>query len=530
MSGLEFNESDLKQMKERGISREKVFSQLGRFKKGFPFLKLNRPCTLGDGIHLLEDSEIEKLVHVHSEAALAGRTMKFVPASGAASRMFKTLLHFYHPDRPTNEKQAQTESEKQDLQYRAFLRCMKNIKRFAFYDALKRSMSKDAADIQGLLTRERYEPLLEYLLTPKGLDLTGLPKGLIPFHQYPDHTRTPFEEQLVEGAAYTRDGKGAVHLHFTVSGQHRKAIKDYIDKVRDRYESEGVTFDLAFSVQKTSTDTIGADGENKPFRARNGRLLFRPGGHGALLENLRDLDGDIIFIKNIDNVVPDRLKPDTILNKRALGGYLVFIQKKVFETLHELLEGDVTAEKLEEIIDFARDKLSIFLPEALRERPKEEKIHFLVKKLNRPLRVCGMVKNEGEPGGGPFWVEGADRGLSCQIVESNQVDMKSDEQRTIWEASTHFNPVDLVCGVRDFKGRPFDLLEFADPDTGFISIKSHEGRKLKALELPGLWNGAMAHWITLFIEVPLITFNPVKTVLDLLRKQHQPGEGLPDKE
>lgn len=523
MSGFEFNESDLKQMKERGISQEKVFSQLGRFKKGFPFLKLNRPCTLGDGIHVLENTDIEKSIEAHSESALAGRTMKFVPASGAASRMFKTLLRFYDPDRSTSERQAQTETEKQDPEYQAFLRCMKNIDRFAFYDALKQAMSRDGLDIHGFVTQKRYETLLEYMLTPKGLDLTGLPKGLILFHQYPDQTRTPFEEQMVEGAAYAKDGKGVVPLHFTVSETHKKIIKDYVNNVRGRYESNGVAYDITYSVQKTATDTIGADKDNAPFRAKNGRLIFRPGGHGALLENLGELNGDIIFIKNIDNVVPDRLKPDTILHKRALGGYLVILQKKIFEYLHELVEGDVRTEKFREIVQFAKDKLSIVFPETLQRRTKEEKIQFFVKKLNRPLRVCGMVKNEGEPGGGPFWVEGANKTLSCQIVESSQVNMTSDEQRNLWEASTHFNPVDLVCGVRDYWGRPFKLSDFADPDTGSISIKSHEGRELKALELPGLWNGGMAHWITIFIEVPLITFNPVKTVLDLLRSEHQPG-------
>ncbi len=530
MAEVGFNERDKSQMREKGVSQEKALSQLERFKKGFPFFILNRPCTPGDGIHVLQSADIEPLIKIHSESAQAGRAMKFVPASGAASRMFKSLLQFYHPDRPIDVTQTQNGSKKEGPDYRAFLQCMKNIKRFAFYDALKTAMSKDGLDIEGLLTRKQYEPLLAYILTGKGLDLMGLPKGLIPFHLYPDHTRTPFEEQMAEGATYAQDGKGVIHLHFTVSAEHKNAINDYLDKIRDRYESGGVTYDLAFSVQKPSTDTIAAGKDNRPFRGKDGSVLFRPGGHGALLENLNDLEGDIIFIKNIDNVVPDRLKPETILNKKVLGGYLVLIQKKVFEYLHDLLEEDVNVRELGNIMGFARDKLSVFLPEAWDRCPKEEKIHYLVKKLNRPLRVCGMVRNEGEPGGGPFWVEGVDKTLSCQIVESNQVDMTSGEQRALWESSTHFNPVDLVCGVRDFKGEPFDLLNFTDPDTGFVSIKSHEGRELKAIELPGLWNGAMADWNTIFVEVPLITFNPVKTILDLLRKEHQPGKTLPDKE
>jgi Domain of unknown function (DUF4301) len=522
MSGLEFSESDLRQMKAKGISPAKVSFQLERFKKGFPFLKLNRPCTLGDGIHVLESSEMEALVHAHTESALAGRTMKFVPASGAASRMFKSVLKFYRPV-TTDKKRVPAESENQDPDYPAFLQCMKEIKRFAFFDALKTLMLENGRDIEGLLNREQFEPVLEYMLTQKGLNLAGLPKGLIPFHHYPDHTRTPFEEQMAEGASYVGDRDGLVRLHFTVSAGHQKDIKDYIDNIRDRYESGGVVFDLAFSVQKTSTDTIGADMDNRPLRGKTGKLLFRPGGHGALLENLYELQGDVVFIKNIDNVVPDRLKPETILYKKALGGYLAATQKRIFEHLHDLLEEKVTTETLEEISAFAQDNLSILLPEAVKRGPKEERIRYLAGKLNRPLRVCGMVKNEGEPGGGPFWVEGSDKTLSRQIVESNQVDMESDEQRSVWESSTYFNPVDLVCGVRDYKGRPFDLTNFSDPETGFISVKSHKGRELKALELPGLWNGAMARWNTIFVEVPLITFNPVKTILDLLRKEHQPG-------
>jgi hypothetical protein len=527
MAGLGFNENDLNQLKEKGISRDEVLSQLEQFRKGFPFFVLNRPCTPGDGLHVLQSSEIETLIKIHSEAAQAGRIMKFVPASGAASRMFKSLLQFYHPDRPIDNTPSQKRSEKEGPDYQDFLRCMKNMERFAFYDALKTEMSKDSLDIESLLAQKRYEPIVGYILTRQGLGLMGLPKGLIPFHLYHDHARTPFEEQMVEGATYARNGKGVVRLHFTVSAEQKNTIRDYLDNIRGRYKSEGIEYDLAFSVQKPSTDTIAVDTDNKPFRGRDGRLLFRPGGHGALLENLKDLDEDIIFIKNIDNVVPDRLKPETILYKKVLSGYLVFIQNKVFEYLHALTEEDVSTQKLEKVKEFAEDKLSVFLPEALNRGPKEEKIRYLVKKLNRPLRVCGMVRNEGEPGGGPFWVEGANKTLSCQIVESNQVDMASDEQRAVWESSTHFNPVDLVCGVRDSRGEPFDLFDFTNPDTGFISKKSHEGRELKALELPGLWNGAMADWNTIFVEVPLITFNPVKTILDLLRKEHQPGKTLP---
>jgi len=270
-----------------------------------------------------------------------------------------------------------------------------------------------------------------------------------------------------------------------------------------------------------STDTIAVDMDNKPFRNGEGRLLFRPGGHGALLENINELEGDIVFIKNIDNVVPDRLKQETFHYKRALGGYLLELQNKIFGYLNRLSKSDVDEKGLKEIFEFVRGQLAIIPPEGMDGCSKAEKRDFLVSKLDRPLRVCGMVRNVSEPGGGPFWVEHEDKTLSRQIVESSQVDMKSSEQRRIWESSTHFNPVDLVCGVRDYLGRPFGLMDFRDPNTGFISIKSKEGRELKALELPGLWNGAMANWNTLFVEVPLVTFNPVKTILDLLRKEHQ---------
>ena len=529
MPGSEFNESDLAQMKAKGISPDTVTSQLERFKKGFPFLKLKRPCTLGDGIRVLESPEVEALLKAHTESARAGRTMKFVPASGAASRMFKSVLKFYHPA-TRNKERVPTAAEKQDPDYPAFLQCVKEVRRFAFFDALKKAMSENGLEIEGLLKREQYQPVLKYLLTKRGLNLADLPKGLIPFHHYPDHPRTPFEEQMVEGASYVQDRDGLVRLHFTVPADYQTAIEEHFDKVRDRYENGGTVFDPAFSIQKTSTDTIGVDMDNRPFRDKDGRLLFRPGGHGALLENLSEIQGDVVFIKNIDNVVPDRLKPETILYKKVLGGYLVVMQQKIFEYLHHLLEETVTEEAFEEMSSFAKDPLAIQFPEALERRPKEEKIRYLAGKLNRPLRVCGMVKNQWEPGGGPFWVEGADKTLSCQIVESNQVDMAVDEQRAVWESSTHFNPVDLVCGVRDFKGRLFDLKHFSDPETGLISVKSHEGRELKAIELPGLWNGAMARWNTIFIEVPLITFNPVKTVLDLLRKEHQPGQDRIGKE
>jgi hypothetical protein len=306
-----------------------------------------------------------------------------------------------------------------------------------------------------------------------------------------------------------------------VTPAHEDAIRDHFEAVRSRYEQSGVRYEVTFSTQKLSTDTIAVDLENNPFRDRQGQLVFRPAGHGALLGNLHALAGDMVFIKNIDNVVPDHLKPETYRYKRALGGYLVEIQNQLFMYLHRLTTQDVDEQFLTQLFAFTRHTLSVVPPRDLEHQSRPHKIQYLLGIVNRPLRVCGMVPNVGEPGGGPFWVQHADGSLSPQIVETSQVDMQAAEQRAIVAAATHFNPVDLVCGVRDYQGQPFDLMQYTDPNTGFISIKSHEGRELKAMELPGLWNGAMANWNTIFVEVPLSTFNPVKTVLDLLRPQHQ---------
>ena len=520
MTQTGLSKEDLKQIEARGKTPESVLSQVETFKKGFPYCRLQRPCTVGDGITVLKKTELSRLGEIYSRFALSGRTSKFVPASGAASRMFKLLLSFNERYDRIDEKRVIAEAAKSDPDHEVFLQFIRGIREFAFYEDLKRAMRKDGIEPETLLSNGEYKMVLEYLLTSKRLHLASLPKGLIKFHAYPDHARTPFEEHLVESVSYVRDGRGVVKIHFTVSAEHEELIRNDINRNMKQYEKPGVKFELTFSVQKASTDTIAVDMNNVPFRDKNGRLVFRPGGHGALLENLNDLNGDVVFIKNIDNVVPDRLKEETAIYKRALGGYLVELQKNIFGYLERLSKNHGDERFLNRTIEFAGDELSMIPPEGLRRLSNEEKTEFLVSRLNRPLRVCGMVKNEGEPGGGPFWVEHEDKSASIQIVESSQVDMNSTGQRAIWESSTHFNPVDLVCGVRDYLDKPMNLLEFSDPNTGFISVKSLEGRDLKALELPGLWNGAMAYWNTVFIEVPVITFNPVKTILDLLREEH----------
>ncbi len=517
-----FNPIDIKQMKEKGIIPDAVLSQIEIFRKGFLFSTLLRPCTIGDGIVILDKANLQRLEGVYAKVVGSGRVLKFVPASGAATRMVKALLALYTGYEKPDAYGRVPEPQQGDPDYKIFIDTMKNLKRFAFFGDLRSKMEKDGLDTESLVTQGHYKPILQYILTDKGLNMVNLPKGLIPFHHYSDHTRTPFEEHIVEAGAYARDYSGIVRVHFTVPDSHEAAIKDHIAEVTRRHTHSETTYDITFSTQKPSTDTVAVDMDNQPFRDTNGRLDFRPGGHGALLENLNDLQGDIIFIKNIDNVVPDRLKPMTYLYKRALGAYLAELQDQVFARMERLSRKEVDQTYIEEIFEFGRQRLFIHPPDKILQGPIEKKIEFLISRLNRPLRVCGMVKNEGEPGGGPFWVTHADGIPSLQIIESAQVDMKNVEQKRIWESSTHFNPVDLVCGVRDFLRKPFQLIQYRDTNAGFISIKSKEGRELKALELPGLWNGSMAYWNTVFVEVPIITFNPVKTLADLLREEHQP--------
>jgi hypothetical protein len=429
---------------------------------------------------------------------------------------------------------------------------MDGLKKFAFFRELKSALSGQGFNVDTLLEKGYFRDILRFLLTGDGLDYVNLPKGLLKFHEYPEGSRTAFEEHLVEAASYVADEDGRCPLHLTVSQEHLNGFDSSFKAVRPIYEERyGVVYDISFSMQAKSTDTLAVKLDNTPFRQEDGRLLFRPGGHGALLKNLNDIDGEIIFIKNIDNVVTDHLKPETFRWKKIMGGYLISIQNQIRDYMKKLASGDADHQKIKddrrtsnierpitqgvkkqtstldtllaEAAGFLDEKLLLSIPGLIKSASPEAKRSYLMERLDRPVRVCGMVKNRGEPGGGPFWVEDETGERSLQIVETTQIDLDSKEQRDIVEASTHFNPVDLVCGVRDWQGRPFDLSRFVDPKTVVISQKSKDGRDLKALEHPGLWNGSMARWITLFVEVPGITFNPVKTVNDLLRKEHQPG-------
>jgi hypothetical protein len=506
-----FSREDIHQIITRGQTPEPVLSQIEIFKRGIPYTTLHRPCTVDDGITVLQQSDIEALESLYAQAVSAGRVTKFVPASGAATRMFQALLSYCEHTEATG-----SQNDQDVLQF------INNIQRFAFYDDLQAAVYRYGGKVETYLAQGQYAELLAYLLTSQGLNYANLPKILLKFHRYGDHCRTPLEEHLVEAAAYAQDRHRVARLHVTVTPEHAEAVQAHIDASRRRYERTGVRYEITLSVQSPATDTIAVDLDNNPFRDAQGHLLFRPGGHGALLANLQALAADIVFIKNIDNVVPDHLREVTYRYKRALGGYLVHLQQQMFAYLEYLAAGRVDAERLEEIRTFAHRELAIVVPLELQHAPQHAQSRFLHERLHRPLRVCGMVQNEGEPGGGPFWVEHPDGSLSRQIVETSQVDTASPEQRALLAASTHFNPVDLVCGVRDYRGQPFDLQRFADPNTGFISHKTYAGRPLKAFELPGLWNGAMAYWNTVFVEVPLSTFSPVKTVLDLLRPEHQP--------
>ncbi|HPR32532.1 MAG TPA: DUF4301 family protein, partial [Prolixibacteraceae bacterium] len=448
-----------------------------------------------------------RLINIFENALSSGlQATKFVPASGAASRMFKDLFDFL-------KKAAQGKDVDMLIEANPSLtHFFDGMQKFAFWEEWKKKVQDPHNKVDWV----------NALLDENGLGYGSLPKGLILFHKYSDTARTAFEEHLVEAASYCTGLNGFSKVHFTVSPEHQSAFEDLLGRVRNTYQKRmGVQFDVSFSHQHKSTDTLAVDPSNEPFRDDRGRLIFRPGGHGALLENLNEMDADIIFIKNIDNVVPDHLKAETKRSKKVLAGLLVSLRSKIFSYIEKIdaSNGNPSHELLDNIENFYGKEISLQINHTFESN--EERAAFLRTLLNRPLRICGMVKNEGEPGGGPFLVLNTDETLSLQIVEKAQIDLNDPLQHEIFMHSTHFNPVDLVCCIKDYKGRVFDLKKFVNPETGFISKKSYNGKELKALELPGLWNGSMDNWNTVFIEIPSKTFNPVKTVNDLLRPEHQ---------
>lgn len=513
-----FSSKDLQQIKEKGISIEQIGKQIHNFLAGFPYIQLAKPATPGDGIFLFSEEEADQYISIFQQGIGDYQVIKFVPASGAATRMFKHLFEFAKTFVP-NPEGIHTYLQSQDVNSVHYF--MTHINRIAFYHVLENRLSMDHSSVKNLIKEWRLTKLIDYILTDNGLNYGNLPKGLLLFHQYPEGARTAAEEHLVEAAHYAKNRNLVSRIHFTISPEHLSRFQELFNRVIHGYEAHfGVHFEITFSEQLPSTDTIAVDEQNQPFRTSTGTLLFRPGGHGSLLYNLQRLDADLIFIKNIDNIVPDRLKEPTIRYKMLIGGYLIYMMEYTHRFLRLASEGQLEQEALDQIALFAKEKLGLSLPPFQVEMAPEEIQAWLFSKLNRPMRVCGMVRNEGEPGGGPFWVNDHEGNLSLQIVESTQIDMTNGKQLHIVNESTHFNPVDLVCCIKDYRGDLFDLSKFVDEKTGFISSKSSEGKKLKALERPGLWNGAMANWITVFIEVPVITFNPVKTVNDLLRKEH----------
>lgn len=503
------SQQDLKQIAQKGITEEQIKIQLEEFKTGFPFLKIEAAAGIGQGIIRLDEDARKSYVNDWNTYKKEGhKIVKFVPASGAASRMFKDMFAFLDApyDVPT------TPFEKQYFD---------NIEKFAFYDALNAKCVENCGkDIKTLIGENNYKAVVANMLKKEGLNYGQLPKGMLLFHRYEDGSRTPMEEHLVEGALYAASN-GEANVHFTVSHEHieffENKVKEKVDGFAKKYD---INYNISFSEQKPSTDTVAANPDNTLFRNEDGSMLFRPGGHGALIQNLNDIDADVIFIKNIDNVVPDRIKADTVEYKQVIAGVLIDLQKKAFEYLEVLDSGIYNHRKLEEIIRFVQQDLCCRKAD-IKDLEDAELVIYLRNKLNRPMRVCGVVKNVGEPGGGPFLTYNQDGTVSLQILESSQIDKSNEEYMKMFTEGTHFNPVDLVCAVKDYKGQPFDLPKYVDKTTGFISSKSKNGKELKALELPGLWNGAMSDWNTVFVEVPLSTFNPVKTVNDLLREQHQ---------
>lgn len=476
--------NDLEQIENLGMSVSRVERQLENFRTGFPFLHVRKVADVSDGIAVLSASSREKYRRLYESASAGKRIVKFVPASGAATRMFKELYEFVGEGRRTA----------------AVDKVLSQIDKFAFYPQLEKLLPASADDRQ-----------IINAIIGDGLAYGSKPKAMVLFHRYGDGSRTAIEEHLAEGAQYAA-ADGVARLHFTVSPEHKQQVAELLNGVLPQYEKRyGIRYDISFSEQKASTDTIAVNPDNTPFRNEDGSLLFRPAGHGALIENLNAIDADIIFIKNIDNVTTESQRGDTVEYKHVLAGLLLDLQNRC----HEILRGmDAGEADMAQVARFIEQRLCVKLPE-------EYYAEMLRSILDRPIRVCGMVRNDGEPGGGPFWVANPDKTVSLQIAESSQI---SPEDSALLKQATHFNPVDLVCGVKDYKGRKFDLTKFTDPDTGFISEKSKDGRPLRAQELPGLWNGAMARWNTVFVQVPISTFTPVKVVCDLLRPQHQPVE------
>ncbi len=513
---MTLSELDLDTIASKGITPERLQQQLDRLATGFPYLELSGSATVGHGIIALSaEEQCQAIDRWQQYLADGGEACKFVPASGAASRMFKSLFSFLDgaDDVPAPGSDVAA--------------VIDNITRFAFFPALDDiTRTVYNKSVEQLVEDHRFKDIIAAIITEKGLNYGNLPKGMLQFHSYPEDgcSRTPVEEQIAEGTATAVRPGGTLHLHFTVSPAHRALFEAKLAKAIPAAEARaGVKIEASLSEQKSSTDTVAANPDGTPFRQDDGTLLFRPGGHGALIENLNDIESAVVFIKNIDNVVPDHLRESTIRYKQVLGGYLIRVHDQITDYIGRLDRGEYDMETVRDMIAFLHNVLNVRDPK-MKHLEDADLVLYIRHKLDRPLRVCGMVRNEGEPGGGPFLAVGTDGSSAPQILESHQIDQTNKEYARMLSEATHFNPVDLVCYLRKPDGSRYNLPDYVDHATGFISHKSAHGRELLALELPGLWNGAMSDWNTVFVEVPGSTFNPVKTVNDLLRPSHQPAE------
>ncbi|WP_264512273.1 DUF4301 family protein [Flavobacterium sp. N1719] len=512
---LGFTSFDFIEIYHRQMNWDTLRYQFSILKNGLPKIHLERAATIDDGIQSLTEEEALYYAALFDEKKEKLCLKKFVPASGAASRMFKFLSEFLNDFKPGQDTLNSYINHSQNKDLSLFLVAKD---KFPFYQAAVEKARQLFPTYDTMEADERSYCFVKTVLSSQGFNFANQPKGVLPFHQYPAHTATAIEEHLNECAHYAHS-RGVSNLHFTVSEEHQDRFEQIVSQVKPKVEADNdLSIQVKYSYQDKSTDVIAVDLEGKPFRDKHDQIVFRPGGHGALIQNLNRLNADIVFVKNIDNVTQNHTR-EVALYKKALAGILLQLQETVFRYLKVLASGELTNELLSEIAYFVNNKLHMEITEEFPKYTRESKIEYLFEALNRPIRVCGMVKNEGEPGGGPFWVRDHKGRVFLQIIESSQIEK---EQRYIMEQATHFNPVDLVCGIRDYQGRNFDLTQFVDPNTGFIVEKNKDGRPLKAFELPGLWNGAMAKWLTVFVEVPLVTFNPVKTVNDLLKPAHQP--------
>ena len=492
-----FTERQRAQLDRRGIPVDEAFRQLELLRKGPGYVELVRPASLGDGIATVPADAQEELILLHDQAAQQGRWSKFVPASGAATRMFEGLAAG-----------------------RGLPEFLESLDRFAFVDDLRSELAFRGYDLDVLRGAGSEVEILEALLAEDGLGFAAMPKGLIPFHRAAERSRTAFEEHLAEAAGTVADGTGSCRIHFTVSHEHLATFRARAAAIVPECERRhGVRFLVTFSTQDESTDTLAALPDGSALQNADGDLVLRPAGHGALLRNFAEWGADLALVKNIDNVQPETLRPEVVRWKKILGGTLVQAQREVFMHVARLRSDDVSPEHVAAAAELAADRFGCLPVSA--GVSDDDRRRAVLAMLDRPIRVCGVVRNTGEPGGGPFWVRGRDGRVTLQIVEAAQVDPASAPQRVILRQATHFNPVDVACGLIDAAGARFDLHRFVDPGSSIVTRKSHDGREILALERPGLWNGAMAGWLTLFVEVPIATFTPVKTVLDLLRAEHQ---------